>query len=84
MPRVGQNPMRWVKEVRHPERITGTTIVYIPYLGGYWAQGLEVLKLCLGSLRGNTRIPFELMVFDNGSCSEVQDYLLELRRKGII
>lgn len=76
--------MRWIKNVYHPERLTVTTAVHIPYLGGYWEQCLEVLKLCLQSLYENTRIPFELMVFDNGSCNEVQDYLLETRRKGVI
>jgi glycosyltransferase involved in cell wall biosynthesis len=84
MPRVGQNPMRWVKDVHQPEKVTVTTIVHIPYLEGYWAQSLEVLKLCLQSMRENTQIPFDLMVFDNGSCVEVQDYLLSLRRKGDI
>jgi glycosyltransferase involved in cell wall biosynthesis len=45
---------------------------------------LDVLRLCLDSLLANTRHPFDLMIFDNGSCVEVQDYLIELRRRGNI
>jgi len=84
MPRFGQNPMRWVQEVHFHERVTFTTIVYIPFLEGYWRQSLDILKLFLQSLRQSTRLPFDLMVFDNGSCEEIQDYLIELRRQGII
>ncbi|MEW6718191.1 MAG: glycosyltransferase family 2 protein [Chloroflexota bacterium] len=76
--------MKWVSDVHYPERITSTTIVYIPFLDGYWKESLDVLKLCLGSMRQNTQLPFDLMVFDNGSCEEVQDYLLDLRRRGEI
>lgn len=81
MPRIGQNPMKWVAGVHQPERITVCTIVFIPSLDGYWEQSLDVLKLCLNSLFENTETPFDLMVFDNGSCEEVQDYLLSLRRQ---
>lgn len=72
--------MKWVNDVNHPEKITVTTIVHIPFLDGYWAQSLDVLKLCLRSMRKSTGIPFDLMVFDNGSCIQVQDYLLDMRR----
>ncbi|MEW6718195.1 MAG: hypothetical protein AB1345_11930 [Chloroflexota bacterium] len=77
MTRIGQNPMRWVKDVHHPERITSTTIVYILALDGYWQESLDVLKLCLQSMRRSTQLPFDLIVFDNGSCDEVRDYLIE-------
>jgi glycosyltransferase involved in cell wall biosynthesis len=72
--------MKWQKQVHQPEKVTVTTIVHIPFLEGYWAESLEVLKLCLQSLRESTRVPFDLMVFDNASCVEVQDYLVEIRR----
>ena len=84
MPRVGQNPMKWLEADNKPQRITVTTVVHIPVLEDYWAQGLDVLKLCLASLRENTGHPFDLMVLDNGSCEEVQDYLLGLQRAGDI
>ena len=84
MPRYGQNPMKWIKDVHRPADVTATTVVYIPALAGYWKQSLEVLKLCLGSLRETTEEPFDLMVFDNGSCEEVVEYLRNLLSIGHI
>lgn len=84
MARVGQNPMKWVENVHQPQKITATTVVHIPMLEGYWRESLEVLKLCLTSMRSSTDIPFDLMVFDNGSCEMVQEYLVELEKSGFI
>lgn len=86
MPRAGRHPLK-VKGLRdevRQQRITVTTIVHIPALEGYWAQSLDVLKLFFQSLFASTTLPFDLMVFDNNSCTEVQDYLLGLRREGRI
>jgi glycosyltransferase involved in cell wall biosynthesis len=81
--RIGNNPVKEASvEWKISERLTVATVTYIPFIAGYWKQGLDVLKLCLASLWANTNMPFELMVFDNGSCQEVIDYLLELRRTG--
>jgi hypothetical protein len=74
--RKGQNPAKFVGEVARPERITVAVLAYIPFLSGFYAQTLEVLKLCLESLRNAPGLPFDLLVFDNGSCKETRDYLL--------
>lgn len=84
MPRVGQNPLKWTPDVHHAKELTVTTIVFIPQLQGYWAQSLDVLKVCLHSLHNSTSTTFDLMVFDNGSCPDVQDYLVELENQGVI
>jgi len=76
--------MKWVEQVHQPQNITVTTIVHIPTLEGYWEESLEVLKLCLQSMRSSTRVPFDLMVFDNGSCEMVLNYLEELKKSGFI
>lgn len=86
MPRVGRHPLKQQglkDDVKHRE-ITVATIVHIPGLVGYWEQSLEVLKLFFESLFASTDLPFDLMVFDNNSCVEVQDYLLTLQREGKI
>jgi glycosyltransferase involved in cell wall biosynthesis len=87
MPRTGKHPLKLTK-TGHPsfrfEPITVTTVVHIPILAGYWAEGLEVIKLFFESLQSSTSLPFDVMVFDNGSCEEVQNYLLDLRRSGKI
>lgn len=82
--RVGQNPAKFVKEVAKPERITVAVLSYIPFLSGFYAETLDVLKVCLESARREAGLPFDLLVFDNGSCAEVQDWLLGEQRAGNI
>ena len=82
--RIGQNPAKFVKTVAQPERITVTVLNYIPLLSGYYADLQNVLQAHLASLRANAGLPFDLMVFDNGSCEEVQQYLLDEFNKGNI
>jgi glycosyltransferase involved in cell wall biosynthesis len=75
--RRGQNPVKFIKEVAKPERITVAVLNYIPILSGYYAEMLDVLKANLNSLREGADLPFDLMVFDNGSCEEVKQYLAD-------
>jgi glycosyltransferase involved in cell wall biosynthesis len=82
--RVGQNPAKSVKQVVQPKKVTVATITYIPHVKGYYSESLQVLKTCLSSLWENTGIPFDLFVFDNNSCSEVREFLLDSKEKGLI
>jgi len=76
--RVGQNPAKSIDFVAQPEKVTVAVISYIPTLGGYYAQSLDVLKACLGSIWENTHIPYDLLVFDNASCAEVRSFLMAM------
>jgi len=82
--RKGQNPAKTLNQVAKPERITVAVLNYIPIVSGFFAEMPEVLKACLTSLRKDPGLPFDLMVFDNGSCEEVQQYLLEEQSAGRI
>ena len=82
--RKGQNPAKFVKDVARPERITVTLLNYIPFLSGFYAETLDVLKVCLESVRKDAGLPFDLMVFDNGSCAEVRDFLVKVKNDGRI
>jgi glycosyltransferase involved in cell wall biosynthesis len=90
--RKGENPTKFVRrhprlakmDVPNPSRLTFLTISYVPKLIGYYEHGLDVLKLCLSSLYAHTNVEYDLMVFDNGSCREVQDYLVEQKELGNI
>jgi glycosyltransferase involved in cell wall biosynthesis len=82
--RIGQNPAKFVAEVAKPERITLAVLNYIPFQSGFFAEMLDVLKVCLESARAEPGLPFDLMVFDNGSCPEVQEWLLAEQRAGRI
>jgi glycosyltransferase involved in cell wall biosynthesis len=82
--RVGQNPAKYVKTVAKPERITVAVLNYIPFISGFYAEALDVLKVCLKSTRTDAGLPFDLLVFDNGSCEEVKNYLINEQDKGRI
>jgi len=82
--RKGQNPAKFVKEVPRPKRITAALLNYIPFLSGFYAETLDVLKVSLESMRKDAGLPFDLMVFDNGSCAEVRDFLVKEKEEGRI
>jgi glycosyltransferase involved in cell wall biosynthesis len=82
--RQGQNPGKFIRKVAHPQPVTIFIVTYIPFLAGYYAHSLDVLKVCLGSILAHTSGPFDLVVFDNASCPEVVSYLNELKTAGKI
>ena len=82
--RKGQNPAKFVKDVARPERITVALLNYIPFLSGFYAETLDVLKVSLESMRKDAGLPFDLMVFDNGSCGEVREFLVNEKEEGRI
>jgi len=82
--RKGQNPAKSVQTVAKPERITVALLNYIPFLAGFYTEALEVLKVSLSSMRDDPGMPFDLLVFDNGSCAEVRDYLIAEKTAGHI
>ena len=82
--RIGQNPAKFVDSVERPQRITAAVLSYIPFLSGFYAETLDVLRVCLESLRRDPGLPMDLLVFDNGSCTEARDFLLGERDAGRI
>ncbi|HEX9028114.1 MAG TPA: glycosyltransferase family A protein [Anaerolineales bacterium] len=82
--RIGQNPAKFVDHVVQPQKITVAVVSYIPFLGGYYAESLDVLQTCLQSIWEHTDLPYDLLVFDNASCPEVRRYLQEAQQQGRI
>lgn len=82
--RKGQNPVKQLKTVAKPERVTVAVLNHIPMLEGFYADMMNVLDLSLRSLRENPGMPFDLLVFDNASCKEARNYLLDEFEKGNI
>jgi glycosyltransferase involved in cell wall biosynthesis len=80
--RIGQNPAKFVKNVSRPQRITAAVLNYIPFLSGFYAEALDVLQACLLSLRNAPGLPFDVMVFDNGSCQHARDFLVAEKEAG--
>ena len=82
--RLGQNPAKFVDHVHKPQPITVAVLTYVPFLSGYFATYLDVVKACLRSIWENTDLPYELLVFDNGSCQELLDFLRDSQHEGWI
>ena len=76
-----QNPLKANAVVDSPARISICVLLCIPAQEGYFAEALDVFKLCLASIREHTtEAPYDLLVMDNGSCKEVVDYLIQLEQ----
>jgi glycosyltransferase involved in cell wall biosynthesis len=82
--RIGQNPAKSIDSVAQAKQVTVAVVSYIPFIGGYYSRGLDVLKISLESIWENTEGSFDLLVFDNASCHEVRTYLIEKREQGLI
>ncbi|MGH7380680.1 MAG: glycosyltransferase family A protein [Candidatus Methylomirabilales bacterium] len=67
-----------------PKDVTLAVLVYIPHLTGYFEHKFDILKISIASILKHTDVPYDLLVFDNGSCSEVIQYLLDLRESGVV
>ena len=84
MARLGTNPSRGKTLDFIPPRVTVAVLVYEPNQTGYFQHRLDVTRLTLASIIKNTRRPFELLVFDNGSVPEITDHLKALQAAGQI
>jgi glycosyltransferase involved in cell wall biosynthesis len=84
MPRIGRNPLKSTPFSSPDVRLTVAVLSCIPEDSGYWSESLPILDICIKSVRKNTQIPFQLIVFDNGSCESVREHLHELHRMGIV
>jgi glycosyltransferase involved in cell wall biosynthesis len=83
--RFGENPLKAEgKSVEPPAEITVGVLNYIPEQVGYFRHQFESLKLCLASILCHADQPFDLLVVDNGSCSEVRAYLQDELASGRI
>jgi glycosyltransferase involved in cell wall biosynthesis len=84
MTRIGMNPARHRVSQYRPARITLGMLVYLPHLEGYFEHRFDVIKMSLATLTRHSDLPFDLMVFDNGSCVEVKEYLRGLMEQGLV
>ena len=84
MPRIGMNPSRGKKSNYQPARVTVAVLTYVPHQIGYFKNRFDVTRACIESILANTKVPYDLMVFDNGSSIELVDYLRGLHQDGKI
>jgi glycosyltransferase involved in cell wall biosynthesis len=82
--RIGDNPAKSITGVVKPARITIAVLNYIPFLSGFYASMLDVLRVCLNSIYETADLPYDLLVFDNGSCEEARQFLADEYEQGRI
>jgi glycosyltransferase involved in cell wall biosynthesis len=82
--RTGANPAKAGIPAYTPQELGVALIVYIPFTEGYFANSLEILNYQIASLRATTRQPFDLLVFDNGSCLQAVTELNKLYKEEVI
>lgn len=78
------NPARNKSISYVPSRVTAAMVTYIPNLEGYFAHRLDVLKLSLESLIHSLDGERDIMILNNGSCQEVNEYLESQLQNGRI
>jgi glycosyltransferase involved in cell wall biosynthesis len=62
--------------------VTVAVLTYIPHLDGYFRDRFQILQLSIASLLSHTSSPYDLLIFDNGSCQQVTEYLQKLHSAG--
>lgn len=86
--RVGRNPTksndRKPVEVELPPPVSVGLLTHVPYVAGYHADQLDVVRLAVLSARANAGMPIHLMVVDNGSGPELTDWLVSALKDGTI
>lgn len=83
MARVGGNDRKIHQQLR-AERVTAAVVTFLPDEVGYFQSRLDVVKLSISSLVRNCDLPIDLLVFDNGSCRKLTDWLREMNEAGVI
>lgn len=69
--RIGNNPAKSGLPAYKAKELGIALLTYVPSLVGYFENALEILKYQINSIYTSTSQEFDLLVFDNGSCSEV-------------
>lgn len=75
--RTGKNPAKSGIPAYTPRKLGMAIITYIPSIEGYFKQSLEILNFQIETIRASTP-EYDLLVFDNGSCSQAVTELQSL------
>lgn len=86
--RVGRNPAKKIDKapvaVEPPPPVSVGLLTHVPYVAGFHAEQLDVVKLTVLSARANAGMPIHLMVVDNGSGPELTEWLVGALKDGTI
>lgn len=74
--RIGVNPLRNSMAPNKAPKVVAAVITHLPNQIGYHKERLAIVKACLNSMRENASMKCAVMVWDNGSCNELKDWLV--------
>lgn len=75
MARIGTNPNRKAKSVKYPPIVAGI-VTHLPNEYEDYHKGrMEVIRTCLTSLRRNAGQDIGIMIWDNGSCDRLKEWI---------
>jgi hypothetical protein len=78
--RVGLNPLRNAIAPDKVPKVVAAVITHLPNQSGYHKERLAIVKACLNSMRENAGMKCAVMVWDNGSCDELKEWLVKQYR----
>lgn len=73
--RVGINPNRQLPAQGFKPYVA-SAVVHLPNFEGYHEHRFEVVKTSLTTMRENAGLDCDILIWDNGSCQEFRDWLL--------
>ena len=82
--RTGINPNRHALAQGYKPYVA-SAIVHLPNFEGYHEHRFEVVKTSLTTMRENAGLDCDILIWDNGSCQEFRDWLLnEYKPDGVV
>ena len=78
--RIGLNPLRNSAAPEKSSKIIAAVITHLPNQVGYHKERLRIVQSCLLSMRENAGLHCAIMVWDNGSCNELREWLVKQYR----
>lgn len=82
--RIGINPNRHEKADGYKPYVA-SAVVHLPNFEGYHEHRFEVVKRSLTTMRENAGLDCDILIWDNGSCQEVRDWLInEYKPDGLV
>lgn len=75
--RIGQNPLRIASVSEKIKPVACIVVTHLPSRQGYHEHRLEVIQTCLTTMRERARVDHTFIVWDNGSCPELLNWLVK-------
>lgn len=82
--RIGNNPLKISAAPDKIKNVVLTCVTHLPNQAGYHAERFEVVRTCLTSMRMGARRDHTFMVWDNGSCPELRDWLANVFKPDVL